>query len=161
MNDETDFHLAVVVPGTGRENGLRVEWDNNGSGNADGRELGDDVWEFEPETGPADKFVDEKCSGSSQSSCGKDDDAFGGVMDTDAVFDNSGGETVYEMSHPLTTSDMCTLTGRKGCSSDFPIDLDASAGDTKGLFLTLRLGRGAQGNTQWPGFLDYLMITIK
>jgi hypothetical protein len=82
-------------------------------------------------------------------------------MNTYAAFNNSGGETVYEMSHPLTTSDMCTLIGRKGCSSKFPIDLNASAGDTRGFFLTLRLGSGAQGNTQWPGFLDYLMITIK
>jgi hypothetical protein len=161
MNDDTHFHLAVVVPGTGRVNALRVEWDSNGSGNGDGREPGDDVWEFEPEDGAADKFIDEKCSDSGQSSCGKDDDGFGGFMDTDAAFDNSGGETVYEMSHPLSTGDMCEVLGKNKCGdSEFPIDLNRSKDDPAGFFVTLRLGSGAQGNTQWPGFLDYLMITI-
>ena len=114
MNDDTNFHLAVVVPGTGRVNGLRVEWDSDGDGNAGGREVGDDVWEFEPDEGPADKFVDEKCSTSSQSGCGKDDDRFGGSMDTDAAFDNSGGETVYEMSHPFTPGEVCATRGYSG-----------------------------------------------
>jgi hypothetical protein len=159
MNDDTKFHLAVVVPGTGRQNGLRVEWDDDGSG----RDPGNDVWEFDPEDGAADKFVDDKCSTSSQSGCGKDDKtSTGGVMDTDAAFDNTGGTTVYEMSHPLWTNQVCgPVGGKKGCSSPFPIDLQRVADDPAGLFLTLRLGSGAQGNTQWPGFLDYLMIQIK
>ena len=169
MNDDTDFHLAVVVPGTGRQNGLRIDWDNDGDGipggaNEGAREPGDDVWEFDPDGGPADKFIDEKCSESSQSGCGKDDDAFDGAMDTRAAFNNTlGGTTVYEMSHPLATGDLCSIGGRKGCGVLFEqgIDLDAFAGDLKGFFLTLRLGSGAQGNTQWPGFLQYLMIEIR
>jgi hypothetical protein len=162
MNDDTDFHLAVVVPGTGRRNGLRIDWDANGNGNAFGREVGDDVWEFEPDEGPADKFIDDKCSTSSQSGCGNDDNRFGGSMDTYAAFDNSGGETVYEMSHPFTPGEVCTVVGgKKGCSSGFAIDLQRSADDPAGFFLTLRLGSGAQGNTQWPGFLDYHPITIR
>ncbi len=164
MNDGTDFHLAVVVPGTGRVNGLRIEWDSNGNGSANGREAGDDVWEFEPEGGEADKFVDEKCSTSSQSSCGHDDAAFGGSMDTEAAFNNTvGGQTVYEMSHPLSAGDTCTLDGRKGCGALLGegIDLAASDGDSRGFFITLHLGSGAQGNTQWPGFLEYHQITIK
>jgi hypothetical protein len=162
MNDNTDFHLAVVVPGTGRVNGLRIEWDDDGAG----REPGNDVWEFEPDGGPADKFVDDKCSTSSQSSCGNNDADFLTTpdvgMDTEAAFNNTvGGQTVYEMSHPLSTGQVCEIFGRKGCSSAFPIDLQAAKGQTKGASFTLRLGSGAQGNTQWPGFLEYLMIEIK
>lgn len=162
MNDATDFHIAVVVPGTDRQNGLRIDWDNNGNGTAGGREVGDDIWEFDPGSGTADKFVDDKCSTSSQSGCGNDDADWSGVNDTHAAFDNAGGATVYEMSHPLSTSQKCgPVGGKKGCSSDFFIDLRASAGDTLGFFVTLRLGSGAQGNTQWPGFLDYYPVVIK
>jgi hypothetical protein len=166
MNDNSDFHLAVVVPGTDRQNGLRVEWDSDGDGNLGGREVGDDVWEFDPDDGPADKFIDDKCSTSSQSGCGNNDADFlitpGVGMDTEAAFDNTvGGQTVYEMSHPLSTEQVCEIFGKKGCSSAFPIDLQAAVGQTKGAVFTLRLGSGAQGNTQWPGFLDYLMIQIK
>jgi hypothetical protein len=168
MNDNTDFHLAVVVPGTGRVNGLRVEWDSDGDGNAGGREVGDDIWEFDPDRGPADKFVDDQCSTSGQSGCGNNDAGFlmvmepGVGMDTEAAFKNTvGGQTVYEMSHPLSTGQVCEILGRKGCSSGFPIDLQAAKGQTRGAYITLRLGSGAQGNTQWPGFLKYLMIEIK
>jgi hypothetical protein len=34
------------------------------------------------------------------------------------------------------------------------------AGDPVGFFLTLRVGEGAQGNTQFPGFRQYAGITI-
>jgi hypothetical protein len=140
----------------------RIEWDDDGAG----REPGNDVWEFEPDGGPADKFVDDKCSTSSQSSCGNNDADFLTTpdvgMDTEAAFNNTvGGQTVYEMSHPLSTGQVCEIFGRKGCSSAFPIDLQAAKGQTKGASFTLRLGSGAQGNTQWPGFLEYLMIEIK
>jgi hypothetical protein len=168
MNDTDNFYLAVVVPGTGRKNSLRIEWDSDGDGNAGGRELGDDVWEFEPDDGPADKFIDEKCVGSSQSNCGRHDLGLGGDNQTEAAFNNTvGGETVYEMAHPLSTGDLCTVPGNNQCGDGpaFPIDLDKLSGQepegTAGFFLTLALGSGAQGNTQWPGFLDYWMITIK
>ncbi len=173
MNDDENFHLAVSVPGTDRENALRFEWDSDGDdvvGLEEGesqtgsRDLADDVWEFEPDAGPTDKFIDEKCADSGQSSCGQNDDEFGGGNQTVATFDNTQGDvTVYEMSHPLTTGDTCTKTGKKGCGTaegEF-IDLEVAASDMAGFFLTLRLGSGAQGNTQWPGFLEYMKVTIK
>ncbi len=82
-----------------------------------------------------------------------------------AVFDNTqGGVTVYEMSHPLDAGDTCDDPDpKKGCGMLFnqSIDLAASQGDMPGFFLTLQLGNGAQGNTQWPGFLEYMKVTIQ
>ena len=119
-------------------------------------------WEFDPAIGAADKFVDDKCSTSSQSSCGNNDADWSGENDTHAEFNNHAGATVYEMSHPLSTSQTCApVGGKKGCSSGFPIDLHSAAGAVRGFFITLRLGSGAQGNTQWPGFLGYYSVTIK
>ncbi|HWP36167.1 MAG TPA: Ig-like domain-containing protein [Gemmatimonadales bacterium] len=163
MNDETNFYLALEVPGTARENSLRIEWSNDANLSG-GRALGDDVWEFSPSAGKFDKFVDTGCVGSGQSSCGFNDAVGGGGNQTTAAFNNTaGGKTVYEMKHPLNTGDVCTVTGNKACGSTigYSIDLPAQIGQTKGFFLTLRLGSGAQGNTQWPGFLNYLPITIK
>jgi hypothetical protein len=117
-----------------------------------------------PASSTFDKFVDAGCVGSSQSSCGFNDAVGGGANQTAAAFNNTvGGKTVYEMKHPLKTGDVCTVGGNKACGSTtgYAIDLPADAGQTKGFFLTLRLGSGAQGNTQWPGFLNYLPITIK
>jgi hypothetical protein len=59
---------------------------------------------------------------------------------------NGGGWTTYELSHPLAGS----------AGEDFI----RSAGQRLGFFLTLRIGKGAQGNTQIPGFRDFREITI-
>lgn len=162
MNDDESLHLAVRVPGAERRNALRIEWDNDGDGTP--RELGDDIWEFDPGSGPGDGFVDEQCAGSSQSSCGLEDGEFGGAAQTVAAFDNSrDGATVYEISHPLSTGDTCTVGGRKGCGTALGegIDLDVASGDVPGAMFTLQLGNGAQGNTQWPAFLEYFPIEIR
>lgn len=172
MNDDTKFHIAVSVPGSNRTNGLRIDWDSDGDAPAllaDGgaytaaREAGDDIWEFTPPAGTADKFVDAGCSASSQSGCGTSDVTGGGASQTVAAFNNTqGGVTVYEMSHPLATGDLCTAGARKGCDSTYAIDLNAAlAGTDLGFFVTLRMGSGAQGNTQWPGFLSYMKVTTK
>lgn len=170
MNDDTSMHFAVAVPGTDRQNGLRIEWDRLGipMGAQEGdiysgaRDVGNDVWEFEPGSGSADKFINEKCSTSSQSSCGLDDAGFGGSMDTGGAFDNGVGVTVYELSHPLNSGDVCTVAGKNACGSyTGSIDLATSAGQKRGVFITLRLGSGAQGNTQWPGFQQYMVIEIQ
>jgi hypothetical protein len=151
MNDATHMHFAVSVPGSGRDNSLRFDWDNNGNsaGLAQGsREVGDDIWEFKPPAGTADKYIDAKCSNSSQSGCGVTDNNH-----TAAGFRNDlGGVTVYELSHPLKTNEV---------KSGISVDIGAAAGQTLGYFITLRMGSGAQGNTQWPGFLKYRAITIK
>jgi hypothetical protein len=155
MNDDTTFYAAVVVPESERTNSLRFDWDNDGDapvGIEGPAEEGDDVWEFDPAGGALDRYLTAKCTNSSQSSCGKDDTAIGGNNDVVAAFDNTmGGVTVYEISHPLTTTDVAGLQ----------IDLRRVAGQSAGFFITLRLGNGAQGNTQWPGFRVYKKIDIQ
>lgn len=173
MNDDTDLHFALRVPGTDRQNAFRIELDNDGdapAGTPDGgayvtsREAGDDVWEFVPGSGASDHFVDAKCSTSNQSTCSSADAGLGGGMQTTAAFDNQSGFSVYELSHPLSTGDTCTNADpKKGCGAALGagIDVDAAQGSVIGGMFTLRLGSGAQGNTQFPGFLSYLKITIQ
>jgi hypothetical protein len=152
MNDGASFYAAVVVPGTDRTNSLRFDWDSDGNapvGMVGAAEEGDDVWEFDPDNGGLDRYLTAKCTNSSQSSCGKNDP----VNDVTGAFRNDlSGVTVYEISHPLNTGE--TLNG-------LSIDLSAVAGNTRGFFVTLRLGSGAQGNTQWPGFRVYKQIQIQ
>ena len=40
-------------------------------------------------------------------------------------------------------------------------DVSLAAGGKVGVFLTLQVGSGAQGNTQWPQFRQYLEIEIQ
>jgi hypothetical protein len=61
---------------------------------------------------------------------------------------NDGTYTVYELSHPLS--------GNPG--QDFTLSVD---NPTVGFFLTLNNGNGAQGNTQFPGFRQYLEIDFQ
>ncbi|UCG88207.1 MAG: hypothetical protein JSW71_06590, partial [Gemmatimonadota bacterium] len=152
MNDGANFYAAVVVPGSNRVNSLRFDWDSDGDApvaTEGSAEEGDDAWEFDPSSGGLDRYLTAKCTNSSQSSCGADDPS----NDVAGAFRNDlGGVTVYEISHPLDTGE--ELNG-------LSIDLDAAAGDQRGFFVTLRLGSGAQGNTQWPGFRVYRKIDIQ
>jgi hypothetical protein len=186
MNDDDNFYLAVEVPGTDHVNSLRIEWHRNMQGPPAGltegatftasRAIGADVWEFHPGGSPEirDMFIDDQCSGSTQSSCGLDDEVVNpsngtGVMDTRGAFRNNlGGVTVYEIAHPLSTGDNCfgLRLGSRGCrnftaTNRLPIDLRAAPGDRRAFFVSLRMGSGAQGNTVWPGFLQYLVVDIK
>jgi hypothetical protein len=95
----------------------------------------------------SDQYLTAKCTTSTQTSCGATDASDGGSNDGAAAFGNSGGLSVYELRHPLNSGDT---------AHDFAL----SAGSKVGLFLTLQVGSGAQGNTQWPGFRRYLTITI-
>jgi hypothetical protein len=152
MNDGSNFYAAVVVPGSDRVNSLRFDWDSDGDapvGIEGPAEEGDDVWEFDPSSGGLDRYLTAKCTNSSQASCGADD---AGNDVTGAFRNDLGGVTVYEISHPLSTGE--ALNG-------LSIDLDAVAGDMAGFFVTLRLGSGAQGNTQWPGFRVYKKTQIQ
>lgn len=69
-------------------------------------------------------------------------------MDVLAALANDGTFTTSELSHPLGGD----ANGQ---------DLVRSAGDALGFFLTLRIGSGAQGNTQVPGFRSYELINIQ
>lgn len=89
-----------------------------------------------------DRYVTKKCLTSSQSGCGADDGAVNGA----GAAANDGEWATYELSHSLTGGGLQ--------------DIDRSTDMELGFFLTLRIGKGAQGNTQFPGFRDYRIITI-
>lgn len=180
MNDDENFYLAVEVPGADRRNSLRIEWHRNAqnapvaSGTFSGtRQLGADVWEFHPEesTKARDMFIDNQCSGSSQTNCGQLDSDYSALgaaaARTFGGFSSDGNRTVYEIAHPLNSGDVCNgaSDGSRGCHGyTGPIDLVAEAGadpvQVRGFFLSLRMGSGSQGNTVWPGFLKYLAVPI-
>ena len=89
-----------------------------------------------------DQFLTAKCLNSNQAGCGDNDTTRNGA----GAVRNDGTWTTYELSHPLTGGGVQ--------------DISRSAGQSLGFFLTLRVGNGAQGNTQVPGFRRYRSITI-
>jgi hypothetical protein len=144
-NDCENLYLAVRVERDEADkiNTLRFDFDQDGDGVA---ESGDDVWFYD---GVADLFEDryltERCASRKQSDCGElDPDPF---HQGDGGFFNDGYYSVYELSHPLKTPGSA-------------YDIQADFGQPVKLFLTLSLGKGAQGNTQWPGFRDYWSIAV-
>lgn len=152
MNDQTNLYLAVRVQrsSTDKVNTLRFNFDNNNSANASGTglaEAGDDILVEDAASGFSDQYLTLKCTTSTQTSCGATDVADGGASQGAAAFANAAGFSVYELRHPLN-------------SGDTAHDFGLTAGANVGLFLTLQIGSGAQGNTQWPGFRRYLTITI-
>jgi hypothetical protein len=152
MNDQTNLYLAVRVQrsSTDKVNTLRFNFDNNNSANASGTglaEAGDDILVEDAASGFSDQYLTLKCTTSTQTSCGATDVADGGASQGAAAFANAAGFSVYELRHPLN-------------SGDTAHDFGLAAGANVGLFLTLQIGSGAQGNTQWPGFRRYLTITI-
>jgi hypothetical protein len=143
MNDGTDLFFAVRVPqeSMGKTNSLRLDLDNDGDGMA---AVGDDVIGYDAVHMTAvDQYLTRRCVRRRQSSCGRDDIS----LDVDASVSNDGTYTTYELSHPLGGDP----NGE---------DLNRTAGDALGFFLTLHIGRGAKGNTQVPGFREYQLITI-
>jgi len=152
MNDQTNLYLAVRIQraSTDKVNTLRFNFDNNNSANTSRTglaETGDDILVEDATAGFSDQFLTANCTTSTQTSCGATDASAGGTNDGAAAFGNAGGFSVYELRHPLNSGDT---------AHDFAL----SAGSKVGLFLTMQVGSGAQGNTQWPGFRRYLTITI-
>ena len=143
MNDCDNLYLAVVIERdeAAKVNSLGFDFDNDN----DGATEGDDVLVLDGDTGVfTDLSLNKKCLKRGQSACGDEDPDQHG--EGSFAFDSGAGVIVYEVSHPLNSGD----------PNDFALDI----GDTVGIFLSLRLGKGAQGNTQWPGFRMYLPITI-
>ena len=153
MNDGSRLYLAVRLQRSAGDkvNKLQFNFDNNNSWKTNGTgaaEAGDDILSFDAATGLIDAFLTGKCANSSQSSCWSTDASDGGTGEGSGTYTNAGGFTTYEISHPLN-------------SADNAHDFSLSAGAKVGLFLTLQTGGGAAGNTQWPGFRQYLEITIQ
>jgi hypothetical protein len=147
------YFALKVASGSELANELRLVFDNvYGSGAT----VNDDQWNLTRDSkNPsqflvADRYLSQNCVGSKQSDCGTDDIAGGGTNDIlgKGVVGYASGVTVFELSRPLMTGD----------ARDFQVDL--STGATLGLYVVLQLGKGAQGNTEFPGFRNYLEIAI-
>ena len=143
MNDADNLYLAVRVQqtSTDKANSLRFDFDSDGDGLT---EANDDIIGYDAVSGSfLDQYLTDKCVNSSQSGCGSPDAVAHGA----GAATNAAGWTTYELSHPLTGGGVQ--------------DLSRAAGQQVGAFWTLRIGSGAQGNTQVPGFRQYQQITIR
>lgn len=144
MNDDVNLYLAVRVrqASLDKVNNLRFDFDNEGVGVP---VTGDDAIEYDADQHSFfDQYLTQKCANNGQSGCGATDAV---SQDGAGAVGNDGTWTVYELSHPLV--------GTPG------EDFIRSTDQTLGFFLTLRIGKGAHGNTQWPGFRVFQPITIR
>lgn len=153
MNDAHNLYLAVVVEGADRLYDLRFDFDNDDDGVA---EAGDDAFNFAVlGSSFRDEYLTQRCENSSQSGCGEVDTErrSGGTAEGAGAYVTTGNVTVYEFSKPLD-------------SSDDAHDFSLTGPDTVGLFWTFRGdtdgggNKGAKGNSQIPGFRNWLSITI-
>jgi hypothetical protein len=145
-NDCHNFYLAIEVGADDAlANDLRVMFDNDGDGVG---ESGDDVAFFEKTKSGArvyhDRYRPDSCKGNKQSDCSEDDPS---SLDGTASFGHVSGTSTYELSKPLRSGDT---------AHDFQLNF----GDTTGFYLVLQLGKGAQGNTEFPGHEIYIPMTI-
>jgi len=90
-------------------------------------------------TGVTTDLHDKRCKG--QSFCGDDDESQDAMGEFSQV--SIGGTTYYAYEIKQL------LDGPEAGTED--IDFDG----TLSLWLTVRLGKGNQGNTEWPGFEQY------
>jgi hypothetical protein len=151
MNDGTNLYLAVRVrrSSTDKVNTLQFNFDNNNSCpdqtacSTGAAAENDDVLVVNASPTFTDAFLTLKCTTSTQSTCwsaAEDQHGAAGLA-------NNGTYTTYEFRHPFNGGDVH--------------DFNRVGGSNVGLFLTLQLGSGAQGNTQWPGFRKYKTIKIE
>ena len=143
MNDGARLYMAVriVRASLDKVNSVRFDFDNEADGVAT---AGDDAIGYDADKHTFfDQYLTSKCANSSQSGCGATDKV---SQDGAGALGNDGTFTFYELSHPLSGT-----TGE---------DLLRSAGQPMGFFVTLRIGNGAQGNTQWPGFRIFQRMTV-
>lgn len=140
-NDRLYFAVRIMQPAISNKNSIRLDIDVDGDGIA---EAFDDIIGYDADQQRAlDQFLTARCANNNQSGCGRNDNS----MDVAGAVANDGVYTTYELSQHLAGD----ANGE---------DLVAAAGDQLGFFLTVRVGNGAQGNTQVPGFRDYRSITI-
>lgn len=144
MNDGERLYFAVRVMRSpvDPKASLRIDLDNDADGYA---ETGDDVIGFDVrENRVVDGHLSARCARSNgQSDCIAEDVS----IDAEGAVGSDGTYTTWELSQPLGG-------GTPG------EDIDVRAGDQLAFFLTLRIGNGAAGNTQFPGFRSYRWFTI-
>lgn len=151
MNDADSVYFGVWVDGADQVNSLRIDFDNESNGVVD---TGEDALNFDPSLAPGDRYSDEylteRCTNRSQAGCGEVDPF---APDGNGAFENAGSVTIYELSKALDSGDAV---------HDFvPADFTANTAQpgVSG-FVTFRLGNGAKGNTQWPGFRDFYFFPL-
>lgn len=141
-NDCNNLYILVTVEKTDPDkiNTLRFDFDNTG----DGTTADDDIWSFtvnptDYSVTTVDGHLTQNCANKKQANCGAAD-----PEGKNQLFARFGihGKWVYEIKHPLNSAD----------GYDFSL---ANDGGAIGAFLTLQIGNGAQGNTQYPGFRVY------
>lgn len=141
--DTIYFLVLVEQSSLDKVNSLRLDFDNTLNGaTAEDDAIGVDAGG----AGFFDEYLTEKCVNKSQSGCGEADVTGGGTVDGAGDLGNDGTYTAYELSHPLNGGDI----------RDFALQ----GGDSFGVYLTLTIGNGAQGNTQFPGFREFLEILV-
>lgn len=134
------FLVKVQRSALDNVNSVRIDFDNT----LDGPSSDDDAIGFDTrEGGFFDAYLTQSCVKKSQSGCGSLDQV---SQDGAGALGNDGTHTIYELSHPL-----------QGSPGE---DFIRSSGDHLGFFVTLSIGNGAQGNTQYPGFRNYLDVVI-
>jgi hypothetical protein len=142
--DSLYFLVLVRQSSLNKVNSLRIDFDNT----LNGASGDDDVLKYSPGGGGfMDHYLTNRCASRSQSDCSQADTSAGGSTDGAGTLGNDGTYTAYELSHPSSSGDAR--------------DFDLGSGDAAGFFLTLSIGSGAQGNTQFPGFRQYHAITIR
>ena len=151
VNDCDNLYLALTVERdeADKTNTLAFDFDN-GNNQPD---VGDNVIVFDGDSGElSDNFLTQRCIRRRQSACSTSDPD-GNVIPPIVVgsFGNNGVLTTYEIAIPLDSGDDEHDFGDGGLQI---------TGDQVGFFITLSLGSGAQGNTQFPGFREYLTINI-
>jgi hypothetical protein len=143
MNDaENAYFLLSVQQGAGADIfSLRYDFDNTGNGTSGD----DDVVGYDADAGSLyDGYLSNRCVNRSQSRCFASDG--NGNQQVAAAVLNAGGWTTYELSHPLDSGD--------------GFDFDAITNASIPFFLTLSNGGGAKGNSQYPGFRNYSVLSF-
>jgi hypothetical protein len=137
MRDASYLYLSLLIERDGTEKANTITFYIDDEDN--GRSEGDDVIDLNALTGVTTDLHDVGCKG--QSFCGDDDEDQNAMGEFSQV--TIGGTTYYAYEIKQL------LNGAEAGTKD--IDFDA----TLSLWLTVRLGKGNQGNTEWPGFEQY------
>jgi hypothetical protein len=173
-------YFALAIPAAeDLQNSLRIVFAESlpATPNADGfyetvpQPGNDDMWTiFRDKLGAwqiEDWHVSLDCKGNKQSECGVADTDAGGSNDLLTPFDVFGGvypdvavselegTTYFEFAKAFTSDSAA------GALGDLDIPTPAVGGSVDvGFYLAVQMGKGAQGNTEWPDFRVFKKITI-
>jgi hypothetical protein len=137
MRDADYLSLALLIERDGTEKANTISFYIDDDGN--GRSAGDEVIDLNALTGVTTDLHDVGCKG--QSFCGNDDESQDAQGEFSVVTIDGKTYYAYEVKQ--------LLNGPEAGTKD--IDFNGSLS----LWLTVRLGNGNQGNTEWPDFEQY------